>query len=132
GVATPAPDATAERLLQFWMHPWSAIKAAMSARQKVKVSTVAGRKVLTIPLAAPLENSPLTVTLDAKNLPERIEARLAGRALEANYSNYQDFEPMYSDYLPGHIVQKRDGQVVLDLTVTKAASYNPYVIFPIP
>lgn len=132
GTATPNQAAHAERLLQFWMTPMAAIKAARNAPDKVKVSTVGGKKVLTVPLPAPLESSPLTVTLDKDNRPERVEARLAGRTYEATYSNYQDFEPKSSSFLPGKIVQKRDGQVVLDLTVTGAMSANPYVIFPVP
>jgi hypothetical protein len=132
GTATPVPSMYTERLLQFWMHPWAAIKAALKSPAKVKVSTQDGHDVLTIPLAAPLQTVALTVTLDADHRPQRVEARLDGKVFEADYSDYQDFEPQNTCYLPGHIVQKRDGQVVSDLKVSGALSYNPYVIFPIP
>ena len=132
GTATPAPGAQAERLLQFYLTPMAAVKAARVAPEKVKLSTVAGKRVLTVPLPAPLEGAPLTVTLDKDNRPEKVEARPAGRAYEATYANYQDFEPKSSSFLPGKITVKRDGQVVLDLTVTGALSANPYVIFPVP
>src|SRR6202007_2834824 len=108
---------------QFWMHPWAAIKTAMKTPAKVDVSALDGHEVLTIPLRAPLENVALIVTLDAEHRPQRIEARLGGRVFEADYSNYQDFEPQNTCYLPGHIVQKRDGQVVSDLTVNAALTY---------
>jgi glyoxylase-like metal-dependent hydrolase (beta-lactamase superfamily II) len=51
--------------------------------------------------------------------------------LEADYDNYKD--PDLSDIpFPFHIVQKFGGLPVLDITVTNARMYNPYVVVPIP
>jgi hypothetical protein len=33
---------------------------------------------------------------------------------------------------PQRIVQKRDGVTILDLTVTRTNTYNPYVVVPVP
>jgi hypothetical protein len=33
---------------------------------------------------------------------------------------------------PRHIVQKQGGVTVLDLTITKTNTYNPYVVVPVP
>jgi hypothetical protein len=43
------------------------------------------------------------------------------------YKDYQDYGVMF----PSHIVQKIDGRVVADRTVTQALA-NPYLIFPPP
>ena len=32
----------------------------------------------------------------------------------------------------GHIVQKRGGVTISDLTITETNTYNPYVIMPVP
>jgi hypothetical protein len=139
GTATQAPGTQAERLLQIWMTPLGVIKAAtkpgkwmvLEPTPNTKLSEAGGREVLTFPLAAPLENVTMTVTLDAQHRPQHVEARMAGKVFEATYSDYKDWD-LSDTYQPAHIVNKRDGQTVLDLTVTKGWGYNPYVIFPIP
>jgi len=35
-------------------------------------------------------------------------------------------------YTPARIVQTIDGQPVLDLTVQKTNTYNPYILMPVP
>jgi hypothetical protein len=139
GTVTPTPGTQAERLLQLWMTPLGAIKAAskhgkwevLEPTPNTKLTSVAGKDVLTFPLAAPLEGAMLTVTLDAQHRPQRVEAKMGGKVYENEYSSYKD-QDLSDTYQPFHIVHKRDGQVVMDLTVTKAWGYNPYVIFPIP
>lgn len=131
GTATPAPDAYAERLLQMWMTHMGAVKAAMAAVQKAKVTTLGGRPAVSFPLPAPLQSTALTMTLDENKRPARIQARLGNRLYEAEYSNYKDFDLSDAPY-PARTVFKRDGQVVLDLILTNGWGYNPYVIFPIP
>jgi hypothetical protein len=34
--------------------------------------------------------------------------------------------------MPRRVVQTVDGQTVLDLTIDKTNTYNPYVIMPVP
>lgn len=132
GAAMPAPEAYAERLLQMWLTPHGVAKAAKMAGAKAKLSQAGGRTILSFPLPTPLESTTLAVTLDPTNArPEKVEARGPSGAVEATFSDYKDFDN--SDvYYPSRVVHRRNGQVVLDLTVTAGEGYNPYVIVPVP
>jgi len=35
-------------------------------------------------------------------------------------------------FLPRHIVQKRGGSTILDLTIKNSNTNNPYVVMPVP
>ena len=74
-------------------------------------------------------------TLDDKSFIRDVEARMGTTVVTATYSDYGDWNG--ADYLsdvmfPRHIVQKRDGATVLDLTISKTNTYNPYVVMPVP
>ena len=133
GTATPAPDTYQDRLLQLWLTPQGVAKAAVAAGDKTKVSMQGGsRPVLTFPLPSPVEGTTVTLTLDPSTLrPEKAEARRGAALVEVAYSGYKDFDN--SDvFYASRVVQKRDGKVVLDLTLTNGWGYNPYVIVPVP
>ena len=68
-------------------------------------------------------------------LLERVEARLGPTAIDITYAEHGDWNG--DDYLsdvqfPKRITQKRGNATVLDLTVTKTNTYNPYVVKPVP
>ncbi len=132
GNATPRAEAYQERLIQLWLTPHGVMKAAAAAGSKATLKMVGGKPVVTFPLPAPLESTMFTLTLDATRVrPEKVETKIGAAAIEATYSGYKDFDN--SDvYYPARVIQKRDGKVVLDLTVTHGMGYNPYVIFPVP
>jgi len=136
--ATPTPDAVNERLLQLWMTPFGVLKMAVKAGPAAKVSTEGGATVITFPLSGALEGTNVKVTLNAKSQPERVEVRtnnpaLGNMIIETTYSDYKDLSEITTDVpFPSHIVQKQGGSPVLDLTVTKADTNNPYVVFPVP
>jgi hypothetical protein len=132
--------ALADRLLQIWVTPHGAIKAARLAGDKVRMSIEGNKTVLTFPLPAPLTTT-LKVTLDGKNLPEKVAAPVRTAAanptmFEATYSDYADLGAplnLRTDVMfPARIVQKLGGRPILDLTVAKVNAYNPYVVFPVP
>ena len=148
GSAVPVMDAVTDRLLQLWTTPFGVYKAAVAAGEKAKV-TVEGRAVvLTFPLTnspqpgqtanlvvGELNGTPLKVTLNAEYRPERVEVRYRDRVMTTTYSDYGDLnEKDYKAdvFFPAHIVQTVDGQTVLDLTIQKTNTYNPYVIVPVP
>ena len=128
---TQAPGAEAERLQQLWLTPHGFMRAAVDATFKgSKVAKAGGKTVLIVPVEGVL----VRATLDAKNLPERVEMPvrhpvLGATTLVAEYSDYRDFDN-YGVMFPQHIVQKIGGKTVLDLKVTGFAT-NPYVVFPI-
>jgi len=141
GIATPAMAAVRERLLRLWTLPFGVIKAAYAAGDKTIVSTEGGATVITAPLSGPLAGMSVKATLDAKSLITKVEARadnpaLANLAMEAavmEYSDYADHAEVLTDIkTPGHIVGKREGGTVFDLTVKSWETNNPYVVFPVP
>ena len=147
GKAVPAGDVVTERLLRLWTTPFGVVKSATAAGEKTKVTVESGAVVVTYPLvnAAPgetvnmvvgdLAGTPVKVTLDNNYRPARVDVRYRDRTYVTTYSTYGDLNE--SDYkadifFPARIVQTVDGQSVLDLTVQKTNTYNPYVIMPVP
>ena len=71
----------------------------------------------------------------AKNCAERIEVRQGNVLTEFLYSDYEDYnEPLnkIKAFFPGHIVEKRDGVTILDLTIVETETGNLYVVMPVP
>ena len=147
GSAVPAMDAVTERLLRLWTTPFGVVKAAAAAGEKTKVSVENGATVVTFPLVngkpeqtsylvvGELAGTPVKVTLDAMSRPARVELRFRDRLHVTTFSNYGDLNE--SDYradifVPARVVRTVDGQTVLDLTIDKTNTYNPYVIMPVP
>lgn len=129
GPATPVPAAVAERLLDLWMTPIGFAKAA-AASGKTQVAQEGGLLTVTTEAAGVM----VKATLNSLYEPERVEARLGSSIVEYTYGDYGDWndEAKADVFLPRHIVQKRDGAVVLDLTLEHTNTNNPYVIMPVP
>jgi hypothetical protein len=133
--ATPTPDAVRDRLLQLWMTPFGVLKMAVKAGSAAKVAAEAGATVITFPLSGALEGITAKATLNAKNQVERVETRTVrgDMVTETSYSDYKDLSEITTDVpFPSHIVEKQGGFPALDLTITKADTNNPYVVFPVP
>jgi hypothetical protein len=129
--ATPANEMAEECILQIWSTPFGVIKAARTAGAKATVAAEGGATVLTVPVG----RATLKATLNARNLIERVETRLGTVVTETTYADYRDLND--ADYKadvfwPRRITQKRDGVTVLDLTLTRTNTYNPYVVMPVP
>ena len=147
GSAVPAMETVTERLLRLWSTPIGLYKAAAAASANGKVTMENGALVLTFPLTngkpmattyvvvGQLEGTPVRVTLDALYRPARAELRYRDRVYVTTYADYGDLnEADYKSdvYTPARIVQTVDGQTVLDLTVQKTNTYNPYILMPVP
>lgn len=136
--ATPAPGSVKDRLLQLWSTPHGALKAAERAGPNAKVTEEKGATIITFPLAGTLSGITMKVTLNSKDQVEKVETRpdnprLGSTVTETTYSDYKELSEIQSDVLfPARIVQKQNGVPVLDVTITKTDTNNPYVIFPIP
>jgi len=151
GNATSTPGAAQERLLQIWTLPQGVIKAARLAGAKATFAMEGGKPVMTFPLPPPLQAGTIKATLDPEHflfhtMPtgvrryfshriERVEARLNNVVTVTTYADYRDWNDQ--DYksdalLPGRIVQERNGVRVMDLTLTRSQTYNPYVVMPVP
>ena len=147
GSAVPAMDTVSDRLLQIWTTPAGAVKAAAAAGDEAELSMENGAVVVTFPLVnagttqstnmtvGELDGTPVKVTLDAGYRPVEVEVRYRNRLVTTTYSDYADLND--SDYqadilLPASVVQTVDGQTVLDLTIERSNTYNPYVLMPVP
>jgi hypothetical protein len=123
----PATAPAAERLRPIWLLPHGVILAGAKAPDQVKVADRGGLKELSVALP---DGTEVTSLLDGKNFTTHVEMKIGGEVLSADYADYKDFQD-YGVMFPSRIVQKRDGRVVADLTVTEALA-NPYLIFPPP
>lgn len=124
----PASTPAAERLRPIWLLPHGVILAGAKAPDKVKVANKGdGVRELSVALA---DGTEVKALLDAKNLATHVEVKVGARVLSADYAEYKDFQD-YGVMFPSRIVQKVDGRIAADLTVTQALA-NPYLIFPPP
>ena len=147
GQAVPAMDTVADRLLRLWMTPFGVVKAARAAGDQATIAVENGRTVVTFPLvngkpqntvhlvAGELAGTPVKLALDAMSRPAQVEVTFRGRKYVSTYTNYGDRNE--ADYkadifAPARVVRTMDGQTILDLTVDKTNTYNPYVIMPVP
>ena len=142
GKATPAPSARDERLIRLWSGPQGAPKAAVAAGANTKAATVGGKTVLTYPIPG-VPGAIATATLlagtgdgpCASNCAERIEVRHGTVVTEFLYTEYEDYNEEQNKikaFFPGHIVERRNGDTVLDLRIVETETGNLYVIMPVP
>ena len=94
--------------------------------QAVTISQAGGHDTFSMPF----EGGPLEVTVDVKHRPQVVRWTIDGKVHEAEFFNYKDWE-LLDVFFPQRIVQRVDGRVVADLTITDFRS-NPYVVFPVP
>lgn len=133
GTATPNGEARNERLIRLWAGPWGAPKAA-AADSDATVVMEEGKPVVTFAIPF-VQGATAQATLNSNNQAERIEVRLGNVVTEFIYENYADYNPaddQIMGYTPGHIVEKRDGVTVLDITVAETHVGNLYVVVPVP
>lgn len=130
GPGVAMPQALHDRLLQVWLSPQGAMKAARHAGAKAKLDSNGATTVLTFPLERPLTQTTMRVTLDANHLVSRIEASSPAGVTEVTYSDYKDFDKSEVPF-PTQIIKKTAMQTI-ELTVSHCRCANPYVVFPVP
>jgi hypothetical protein len=142
GTATSKPALT-ERLIRIWSGPQGAAKAASAAGANLKTAMENGKTVATYPIpgvAGAIAKATLTNGTNddvpcSSYCAERVEVRQGNVVTEFLYSNYADLnEPLnkIDAWYPGHVVEKRDGVTILDLTIVETETGNPYVVMPVP
>jgi hypothetical protein len=143
GAASSKPAALTERLIRIWSGPQGAAKAAAMAGANLKVAMENGKTVVTYPIpgvAGAIARATLTNGTNddvpcSSYCAERVEVRQGNAVTEFLYSNYADHnEPLnkIDAWYPGHVIEKRDGATVLDLTIVETETGNPYVVMPVP
>jgi hypothetical protein len=134
GKATSKPDALRERLIRLWAGPQGGLKAANAGGDKTTVAEVAGKMTVTYPIPG-VAGAIATATLDAKNMPERVEVKDGNTITEFTYGNYQDWNNPLNKidaFYAGRIVEKKNGVVIRDLTTVETETGNLYVVMPVP
>jgi hypothetical protein len=136
GRGTPTPNRAAlnERLIRLWSSPQGAPKAAAAGGDNTKVAIEDGKPIVTFPIPG-VQGAMARAWLNEENQAERIETKLGNVVTEFTYETYADYnsadDKVYG-YFPGHIVEKRNGVTILDLTVKQTDVGNLYVVVPVP
>jgi len=134
GKATPKPALLAERLIRLWASPQGAPKAAAAGRDKTTVAHDTGKPVVTYPIPG-VPAAIAKATLNAQNQAERVEIRNGDVVMEFTYADYGDFNNPLNKieaFIPGKLVEKRNGVIVRDLTTSETETGNLYVVMPVP
>ncbi len=134
GTATPNKAALNERIIRLWAGPQGAAKAAAAGGANTKVAMEGGKPVVTFPIPG-VPGAIAKATLSPQNQAEKIEVREGNSVTEFTYENYGDYNTADNKvygYLPGHIVEKKDGVTVRDLTIKQTEVGNLYVVIPVP
>jgi len=126
-----ARGALRDRAPLLKLNPFGAVWSLVEAEGHVAIrKDKAGATVLTG--ASPFDGYEVAVTLDAEQRPVRAVVQAEGATWQADFDGYADsWESPYLFVFPKHMVWRRAGKVVADLTVTAFHS-NPYVVFPPP
>jgi hypothetical protein len=134
GKATPKPALVHERLIRLWASPQGAPKAAAAAKENASVAWDTGKPVITYPIpGAP--GAIAKATLNAQNQAEHIEVRDGNVVTTFDYAKYDDYNNPLNKieaFMPGTMVEKRNGATVRDLTTTETETGNLYVVMPVP
>ena len=134
GKATPRPNLLRERLIRLWASPQGGPKAAAAAKENASVNWDTGKAVVTFPIpGAP--GAIAKATLSAQNQAEHVEVRDGTVVTTFDYAKYDDFNNPLNKieaFMPGTMVEKRNGVVVRDLTTTETETGNLYVVMPVP
>ncbi|PYS25091.1 MAG: hypothetical protein DMG11_23540 [Acidobacteria bacterium] len=129
GTATPNRAALNERLIRLWSSPQGAPKGAAAGGENTKVAMEGGKPVVTFPIPG------VQGAIAKATLAERVQTTLGNVVTEFTYEKYDDYNPaddkVYG-YFPGHVVEKRNGTTILDLTVKQTDVGNLYVVVPVP
>jgi len=134
GKATPKPALLRERLIRLWASPQGAPKAAAAAKENATVAWETGKPVVTYPIPG-ITGAVAKATLNAQNQAQHIEVRDGNVVMEFDYAKYDDYNNPLNKieaFMPGTIVEKRNGVTVRDLTTTETETGNLYVIAPVP
>jgi hypothetical protein len=134
GKATPRPALLQERLIRLWASPQGAPKAATAGGDKTTVAHDTGKPVVTFSIPG-VPGAIAKATLNAQNQAERIEVRNGDVVMEFTYTGYDDFNNPLNKieaFIPGKLVEKRNGVIVRDLTTTETETGNLYVVVPVP
>jgi hypothetical protein len=119
----------AERLMPLWLLPPFIIHEGALHPETIKITTRDGMREISVPLER--YKTELKATLNAANQVIHTEMAVGGKLYTADFSAYETDPMPYHVFFPHKIVEKVDGAVVADLTLSEHLA-NPYLVWPIP
>ncbi|HEY5567832.1 MAG TPA: hypothetical protein VIM81_11390 [Gammaproteobacteria bacterium] len=157
GKATPMPSAVQERLIRLWASPQGAPKAALAGagldltamETRNPGAVVAGgsdrvgstavsweddRPVVAY-LIPGVPGAMAAATLDERYMAERVVVTQGETTTEFTYGNYDDWNNPLNKielYYAGRTTERRNGDVVRDLTTVETETGSVYVVMPVP
>ena len=134
GKATPKPNLLRERLIRLWASPQGAPKAAAAGKDATSVDWSTGKAVVTYPIPG-AAGAIAKATLSAQHQAEHIEVRDGNVITTFDYAKFDDYNNPLNKieaFMPGTMVEKRNGATVRDLTTTETETGNLYVVMPVP
>jgi hypothetical protein len=117
-----------ERMIRLWASPQGAPKAAAAAKENASVSWDTGKAVVTFPIPG-AAGAIAKATLSAQNQAEHIEVRDGAVVMTFDYAKYDDYNNPLNKieaFMPGTMVEKRNGMTVRDLTTTETEGWHRF------
>ena len=156
GTATPAPDTLDERLIRLWASPHGAPKAAMAGAGiplrrvwrnpgglleegpatlgETSVTWDGDTPVVTYPIPG-VAGATAVARLDDRFMAESVVVSHGADTYEFTYGDYDDYNnPLHliEVYSAGRVTERKNGEVVRDLTTRQTETGSVYVVVPVP
>jgi hypothetical protein len=156
GTAKPMRESVDERLIRLWASPQGAAKAALAGAgiDPMKVfrnpggllqdgtSTIGSTSVtwdgntpvVTFPIPG-VDDATAVARLDDRFMTQSVVVTQGRNRYEFTYSDYNDYNNplnLIEVYMPGRMVERRNGQVVRDVNTIVTETGSVYVVVPVP
>ena len=156
GTATPMPDKRAERLIRLWASPQGAPKAALAGAGidplkvfrnpgglleagtskigETSVSWDGDTPVVTFPIPG-VDGATAAARLDDRFMTASVVVTHGPDTYEFTYGDYDDYNNPLNKievYMAGRMTEKKNGDVMRDLTTVQTETGSVYVVVPVP
>jgi hypothetical protein len=156
GTAKPMRESVDERLIRLWASPQGAPKAALAGAGidplkvfrnpgglleegtakigNTSVTWDGNTPVVTFPIPG-VDDATAVARLDERFMTQSVVVTQGRNRYEFTYSNYDDYNNPLNKievYMPGRIVESRNGQVVRDINTVVTETGSVYVVVPVP
>jgi hypothetical protein len=156
GTAKPMRESVDERLIRLWASPQGAPKAALAGAgidpmkvfrnpgalleegtAKIGSTSVTwdgNTPVVTFPIPG-VDDATAVARLDDRFMTQSVVVTQGRTRYEFDYSDYNDYNNplnLIEVYMPGRMVERRNGEVVRDINTVVTETGSIYVVVPVP
>ena len=156
GTAKPMRESVDERLIRLWASPQGAPKAALAGAGidplkvfrnpgglleegtakigNTSVTWDGNTPVVTFPIPG-VDDATAVARLDDRFMTESVVVTQGRNRYEFAYSDYDDYNNPLNKievYMPGKMVERKNGQVVRDVNTVVTETGSVYVVVPVP